>query len=273
MNNQTKSPYFFASNSPNDVNAYFSNTPHILNSLTISLCIAGYAKMKLNITEQKLQANQLIFILPNTIIEPLEVSNNFRLHSIVFDYNFIASLPLLHSLYMDNTIRQYPILDLDVENYAFIEQLFSMINQYYYRNDVSNNNEVISHLLSALISELSRLFLSQTVTQKTSRTENITNSFLTLLHNNYTKERNVTFYADKLNISPKYLTTVVRQSTGKPISDWINEFVIIYAKSLLKSTDDSITQISEDVGLSESTLFARYFKRYTGMTPTEFRRK
>lgn len=272
MANQDEVLEFFTSSHPNDINQYFSNTPHILHSLTIGLCIEGSARIKLNTIEQKLHHHQLIFLLPNTIVDPLEVTTNFRLHSIVFDYNFIASLPLLHRLYMDNTIRLHPILNLKIKDYTLIEQLFSLINQYYHQEELPNKNEVIIHLLSALINELNRLHSTEPRHCKPSRVEMITNSFFTLLFKNYAKERRSSFYANQLNISPKYLTTIIRQKTGKSISDWINELTITYAKTLLKSTNRPITQISDDLGFAEPTLFARYFKRYTSMTPSEFRK-
>lgn len=155
----------------------------------MSLCIEGSTRMKLNNTEQELHARQVIFVLPNTIVEPKEASVDFRLYCIVFDYDFITSSPLLHSLYIDNTIRQPPILGLDDEDFLFAEQLFSLINQHYYRSEVPNKNEVIAYLLSALISEINRLFMSRSETRKVSSSENITNSFLTLLHKSNRIER------------------------------------------------------------------------------------
>lgn len=272
MMNRVDTLHFFTSNTPNDINEHISNIPHILTSLTIGLCIGGNAKMKLNSTEQEMVSQQLIFLLPNTIVKPLSISKDFRIHSIIFDFDFIASSPLLHSLYMDSKIRNHPILELDNKDFTLIENLFSLINGYYYRSEKENAEEVISHLLSALLSELNRLFLLENSVLKITRAKTITNSFLTLLQNSYTREREVSFYASKLNISPKYLTTVVRQETGKSISAWISEFVITHIKFLLKATDKSITSISEELNFVESTLLSRYFKKSTGKTPSQFRK-
>lgn len=273
MMNRVDTLHFFTSNTPNDINEHFSNIPHILTSLTIGLCIGGNAKIKLNSTEQEMGSQQLIFLLPNTIVEPLCISKDFRIHSIIFDFDFIASSSLLHSLYMNSKIRNHPILELDNKDFSLIGNLFSLINEYYYRSEKENAQEVISYLLSALLSELNRLFLLENTVLKITRAKTITNSFLTLLQNNYTKEREVSFYASRLNISPKYLTTVVRQETGKSISAWISEFVITHIKFLLKSTDNTITSISEELNFVESTLLSRYFKKNTDMTPSQFRRE
>lgn len=273
MYNQAESLNFFMSNSSNDINNYFSTTPHILSSLVVGLCICGSARMRLDTISQDLESNQLIFLLPNTIVEPIEVSKDFRMHSIIFDFDFIASLPMLHKLYTNSYIRHQPIVALEGESFSFVEQLFTLINQSYYREEQKKQSEVLSHLLSALISEISRFYLSlESQHRQQSQGENITERFLTLLYKYYTKEREVRFYADKLNISTKYLTTVVRKHTGKPISEWINEFVIAYAKSLLKSSNNSITQITDQLGFTEPTSFARFFKRYTASTPSEYRK-
>ncbi|MFB9064544.1 helix-turn-helix domain-containing protein [Flavobacterium branchiarum] len=88
----------------------------------------------------------------------------------------------------------------------------------------------------------------------------------------YKEERSITFYADKMNLTPKYLTTAIRKQTKKSISEWITEAVITYSKSVLKTTDKSILEITDLLHFSDISLFCRYFKRYTNMTPTEYRK-
>ena len=94
-----------------------------------------------------------------------------------------------------------------------------------------------------------------------------------LIMNHNKQERKVAFYADKLCITPKYLSEVVKEKTKKTPIEWINDSVIIIAKTFLKSTDLSIIHISEELNFPNPSFFCRYFKKHTGISPLKYREK
>jgi AraC-like DNA-binding protein len=85
------------------------------------------------------------------------------------------------------------------------------------------------------------------------------------------KRQQVSYYADKLNISPKYLSTVCKKVSGKNPMRWITEYVMQDCYALLKSTDLSIKEISNRLGFPNSSFFGQYFREQAGMTPMEYR--
>ena len=89
---------------------------------------------------------------------------------------------------------------------------------------------------------------------------------------NYRKEHSVKFYADKICLTPKYLSTVIYEISGKHASDWIQEYIILEAKALLKSTNMSLQNISDVLCFCTPSHFGRFFKRYTGYTPSEYKK-
>lgn len=93
-----------------------------------------------------------------------------------------------------------------------------------------------------------------------------------LIAENYREHRNVEFYAEKMNISPKHLSRVVRGITGKSVHQWIDEVVVLEIKNLLKYSDMSIQQISYALNFPNPSFMGQYFKRITGMTPGEYKR-
>lgn len=103
------------------------------------------------------------------------------------------------------------------------------------------------------------------------RSGNITERFYELVKQSYKTERSVAFYADQLCITPKYLSQSVREATGKPALELIDDFVIAESKALLRSTDMTVDQISEAMGFHNQSLFGKYFKRVTGVSPREYR--
>lgn len=79
------------------------------------------------------------------------------------------------------------------------------------------------------------------------------------------------FYAEKLHITPKYLSTVIKQNTGKSVNDWIDDYVILEAKALLKSSRMTIQQISDELNFVDQSAFGKYFKRIEGMSPKDYK--
>ena len=80
------------------------------------------------------------------------------------------------------------------------------------------------------------------------------------------------FYADKLFITPKYLSKVIKQASGRSGPEWIDSFVILEAKNLLKYTDKPIKEVVWQLHFPNPSVFNKYFKKHTGMTPSEFRK-
>ena len=89
---------------------------------------------------------------------------------------------------------------------------------------------------------------------------------------NYKQERSVSFYADKLCVTAKYLSLVVKNVSGKSAGDWIDEYVILEAKALLKSSNMTIQEIADVLNFANQSFFGKYFKHHTGVSPKEYRK-
>ena len=95
---------------------------------------------------------------------------------------------------------------------------------------------------------------------------------MTLLADNYREQRNVEFYAERMSISSKHLSRVIRGYTGKSVHQWIDEFVALEIKNLLKYSNLSIQQISFELNFPNPSFMGQYFKRITGLTPGEYKK-
>ena len=105
------------------------------------------------------------------------------------------------------------------------------------------------------------------------RGEVIFEEFMELVRQYSKQERNVRFYARRLNITPKYLSTVSKDVSGKTAARWIDEAVILEAKSLLRYSGMSIQEIAYHLNFSTQSFFGKYFKQHTGYSPSRFKRK
>ena len=90
---------------------------------------------------------------------------------------------------------------------------------------------------------------------------------MTLLASYYDKERSVRFYAEKLNLTSNYLSGIIKDYTGKTASEWIEEYVILEAKALLKFSGLNIQQVAYELNFPSQSMFGKYFKKQTGMSP------
>jgi AraC-like DNA-binding protein len=106
---------------------------------------------------------------------------------------------------------------------------------------------------------------------QSTRSKLIFDRFIKLVSEYHTQYRNVGFYADKLCLTPKYLSKLIKTATGKSAPEWIDQFVILEAKNLLKYSGVTIKEIVFKLNFPNQSVFYKFFKARTGMTPTEYR--
>jgi AraC-like DNA-binding protein len=105
----------------------------------------------------------------------------------------------------------------------------------------------------------------------TNRGRMLFEQFIALVAKYHTQYRNVAFYADKLCLTPKYMSKLIKTATGKSAPEWIDAYVILEAKNLLKYSNDTIKQIVFKLNFPNQSVFYKFFKARTGMTPSEYR--
>lgn len=134
--------------------------------------------------------------------------------------------------------------------------------------------EVMQSLLLALFYDICNIFRRHQPIDggKRSRKEELFGLFMRVVMENYKQERSVGFYADKLCVTAKYLSLVVKDVSGKSAGDWIDEYVILEAKALLKSSNMTIQEIADVLNFANQSFFGKYFKHHTGVSPKEYRK-
>lgn len=134
----------------------------------------------------------------------------------------------------------------------------------------------LAYLLRSMEIELAYLWENESpgaAVSDPSAGNQVCDSFMTLVSKFHTTNRDIGFYASKLGLTPKYLSSLMKSVTGKTAAEWINENVMLEAKYYLKNTKLPVKQIAYDLSFKNQMDFYRYFQRYSGMTPTEYRNK
>lgn len=147
---------------------------------------------------------------------------------------------------------------------------FSLIEMTMAENSAESGQLELRYICQSLIVSICQLYSSVPVPEGRGRRSEIAKKFLSLVEKTNGRERRLEYYADKLNVSKKYLSSVISEVTGKKAGQWIGEYTIQRAMKLLETSDDGVRAIAEKLNFTIAD-FCRYFHRYTGMTPLEYR--
>lgn len=250
--------------------------PFTFEGIIFGICLKGSDKIKINFKEYTLEENSILTILPHQIVEKNDDSENLFIEILAFSPDFISGLIMPKDFELPKRIMDNPILKISPEKIQNLLRFHSFIIETFNNEHHIFFEEVIKGQLYSLLMEIASLYAEQEVKPKekaTSRNEEIVEQFFLLLKDHHKTERSATFYADKIFVTPKYLSSVLKKVTGRTINTWIDEAAVLASKILLKSTSLTVLQISEELNFPNSSNFGRFFKNYTGMTPIEYREK
>lgn len=231
--------------------------------------------------EYEIRENCIGTIMPGVILMIQEKSPDLELHSLLFKLDYLAEIPPRTDFFLSNIKNNEdasPIptyVQADKKDVQHLLQYFQLLKIQSKSKKKNFSDKIAKGLIFSTIFEFASIYkgLDQVVNNsQSSRQEAITNQFFNLLRTHCIEERNVSFYADKLCLTPKYLSTLIKTTTGKSVFSWINTASILAAKVLLKTKDLSISQIAEELNFPNPSFFGRFFKKHTGMTPNEFRK-
>jgi len=247
--------------------------PFKVNTAICVICTSGSAKGKINLHPFEIQSPSISVSLPNQILQYDYISEDFNGSAIVFSPQFFDRF------FPD--IQQRVEMVLHATEYACIainndelQLLLSYCNSAKTIVGMHNNPfrlEMLKHLFLVLFYTHygTYLYEKRAIKQQTT----LVNMFLELVKNNFKKERQILFYAERLCLTPKYLSLKIRDLTGKSANEWIDDYVMLEAKALLKSTNMTIQQISDELNFSSQSFFGKYFKRCAKLSPKEYREK
>lgn len=236
------------------------------------LCVEGNLRASINLTEYTLKPNDFITLMPGSIIQFCEQKESFRLSFIGFSSEFMDCVNMIKSTMSAlPTIYENPIISLSEDRADFINDYFHLLERVQAK-EKSINREMVKHILLTMIHGISDLYQGESWPNKiTSRSDEIHKKFIQLVMKNYTSKRQTAFYASQLSISPQHLCMIIKQKTGRSVSDIIADMIIMDAKSQLMATDLTIQEISYSLNFPNVSFFGKYFKRYVGVSPQKFR--
>ena len=247
--------------------------PYKLKQVLVVLCHQGNGYGAINLRPIHLQKNSLLIALPSQIAESHKIDENFKATFLVLSERFLSRINMGDAYLFLKNVQINPVYQLDEKTASVFRSLTELSYNLILSSDNSPAMEEIFGLIARLFYLLSCRIITPSSPEKETgqRQGELMMQFLQLLNLHYKEHREVGFYADKMNITAKYMTTLVKKVSGKPALKWIEDYVILEAKAQLSSTVNTIQQIAFDLNFPSQSLFGRYFKRAVGMSPSDYR--
>lgn len=257
------------------------SSPFRFDGLTILLTFGGIKQISINMETHEVPQNAFIIIFPESIINVGDFDrNSFSAYMLFLATDFLESINIDTTVIGMNYTRKNrinPIMGLTNDESNMLRKYLDLLHLNASCNDSSPFTRSIGrNLVAALMYQLiefgNRHVEPEEVEPTRSRRVNYVHEFIRLVKKFYRTERSVGFYADKLFISPKYLSLIIKETTGKSAAQWIAEHVILEAKNMLRFSGKNIQQIAYDLNFTNQSSFGKYFKHMTGMSPSEFQK-
>ena len=262
----------------NEVRALMSVTdyPVRLNRITIiACCMEGSMTFNLGLKSMNISKNQLFVILPDQIIQTTAVSPDFKVGFMVVRRDFFNSQNhLMETINLHNRLMEQSYFELSEKEMQEYVLIFRMVQEKMADVAHTYRRQIVQNYFQIAFYNIYHLIISrQAATEKAIPNNNaaIYERFIKMVETNYRKEHSVQYYADKICLTPKYLSSVIHETSGKHASDWIHDYLVLEAKALLKSTGMNLKTVSDTLNFCTPSHFGRFFKRYAGLTPSEYK--
>jgi len=276
---ELENDFIISDNEISSVNFEFFRYPTRIDGYLFAICTSGEIKISINLSELKLTAGKIAINFPENIVQVNEIGEDAKGYFLLLSNDFLREikfeLEIAMPLYM--LIKKNPCIALTnnemnslIEFHHLIKKMMEFPNEKYRMQVIRGLMTALAYNLSAIIGNHSDEIVQIASGTKT-RKEIFFEKFMILLKEYHRDEREVNFYAEKLCITPKYLSSMIKDISGRSAAEWIGEFVILEAKSLLKYSDMTIQEIAYSLHFPTQSFFGKYFKHHTGMSPSKYK--
>ena len=277
--------YMFSHFIPGESALDYFSSPVRFEGILFVLCLKGKLEVEINLQQIELCSNSLLCLGPDKIISSKQTDfSDFEAYFLFMSPQFLRDINIDMNV-MNNIGRmaslkssRQPVLSLSDEESQLLQKYMELLHY----NTIKNSDElyiknISRNIIASVIYQIfqfgEKYMPHERVEERPlSRRANYVQEFMRLMHENYRQERSVGFYADKLFISPKYLSLIIKEMTGRSAAEWIDECVILEAKNLLRYSGKNIQQVAYELNFTNQSSFGKYFKHLTGMSPSQFQK-
>lgn len=253
--------------------------PIYVNAFTHALVVSGSSQLYINGEARIVKEKTLCLISPIHLTCFTRRSHDFKCIFLCIRKDFIDGMlayNIRHHIIRGLNTCGYPVACLRDEDFRLLRNCLDDIMSQIGRCDHRYQLELVQNALARYYWEADNMLGCANLAKNgdegmQSRYVRILQNFTSLLLNHFKTEHTVPFYAQRLNITPQYLTMIVKKQTGQTVSDFISEMLYSEARNLLRTSDSSIQQIADLLNFADQASFCKFFKRFAHLSPQEFR--
>lgn len=256
----------------------FVNHPVKLSFTVVMFCLKGRMQFQINLQRFELRDNDVLILQKGAIGEYEGMDEGTQIAVIAFSSEYFqTSLPLDATMSLQRHLYASPIHHLTPEAMEESMTIYRLMKAKVAETDNPFRKGALLGYTQVLTYNSYKYLLrseseNQQSGQKSSRQQELYTQFIHEVQKNFTKERSISYYADVLCVTPKYLSQVIHNVSGRFASDWITDFVILEAKALLKSRQYTIQQVADMLNFSNQSFFGKYFKEKVGCSPSKYQK-
>lgn len=247
--------------------------PVKLDAVIAIICRSGTLRGSLDLLKFEISGPGLFIVMPGRVLICDYFSDDFSGLSIVLSGRFWDGFPIdISSEFpISRKILARPGIALKQGEYEILVEFFRLLQKTIRNTGNPNRSTAVRHLVIAFFHGFGYQFHLAGSNPRTSSRDQLVEQFLYHVRENFRQHRDMEFYAERLCLSPNHLSRTIKKLSGKTGSDWISDHVILEAKALLKSTNKTVQQISDELFFPSASFFGKYFKRRTGLSPHAYR--
>lgn len=243
---------------------------------TIIFCRKGTANIEIDLIPYEIVANTQLIIIAGSIVHNISNSDDFKISYITFKHEVYDEATAQLEPSFTFFLKEYPCVQLGEKRINKMNYLVEAMEDFY--NEKTNcfrvkifKNNIQSFLLD--VYDKTRTLFKIDKSEEVGRREELFIKFIHLIHKYCPQQREVGFYAEKLYITSRYLSSITQNVADKSAKYIIDKHAIQRIKIMLKYSNMSIQDISYELNFPDQSFFSRYFKKHTGMSPLEYRAK
>ena len=252
--------------------------PCRIDAFIIGVGTEGETSVSFNLHEFKLKKDSIFIFTPKNVLQ-VNSQQYFKADVIAISPDFMRRINIDIKNMMPLFLKfvENPALTLTPEESRSMRGMIAQIERETRGPETHFSFDIVSGLIAAMIYKVGDIMYHYLAehpegqNNSHNRAEEYFKQFTHLLGEHFREERSVGFYARQLCITPKYLTTLIKRISGQSVSEWIDNYVILEAKTLLKYSTMSIQEIAYYLNFPNQSFFGSYFKRNTGMSPSQYK--
>lgn len=253
--------------------------PVYVNAFSYVLIVSGSARLFIDENMHLLASDTLCILSPLHLTHFSSISDDFKCMFLCLRKDFIDKIGVFNlkqRIAKGINMHQDPVVSITGSDTEMLKECIEGIKRQIQRTGHLYQLEMIQNALIKFYLELDNILDKEDVQGKetlvpVARNRVQLQEFITLLMNHFKEEHQVAFYANAMNITPQYLTRIVKNQTGKTVNAFVCELIYSEARNLLGSTDLTIQQITTRLNFADQASFSKFFKRNSGVSPMEFR--